>query len=158
MSEFVTIFLSEPRAFALARIGNLTADCAHPVRSRRIIRVDDGVEHVIRMRRGKVLGKLALDVTGVLMQMMKNRAVEDERLERGWPLPQYLPKSLPKIRPDCLCAQTKIVGFFQKNPKQLRPMAAHRAERRSCLPCWSYRQKRRSARCAAMGRNCFGFF
>ena len=113
--------------------GILAADRTYSVRSRRIIRVDDGVEHVIRVRRGKVLGKLALDVIGVLMQMMKNRAVEDERLERGRPRPEYLSKSLPKIKPDCPCTQTKIIGFLQKNPKQLRPMAAHRAERRSCL-------------------------
>ena len=113
--------------------GILTADRTHPVRSRRIIRVDDSVENIIRVRRGKVLGKLALDVIGVLMQMMKNRAVEDERLERGRPLPQYLPKSLPKIKPVCLCAQTKIVGFLQKNLEQFPPMAAHCAERRSCL-------------------------
>jgi hypothetical protein len=84
--------------------GILTADRTHPVRSRRTIRIDDSVENIIRVRRAKVLGKLALDVIGVLMQMVKNRTVEDERLERGRSLPEYLPKSLPKIEPDRFCA------------------------------------------------------
>jgi len=32
----------------------------------------------------------------MLMQMVKNRAVEDKRLQRGGPVPQYLQKRFQK--------------------------------------------------------------
>ena len=61
-------------------------------------RTDDVVQHVVRVRFAKILGQLALDVIGVLMEMVKNRAVENEGFQSAGPLPEHLEKRLPKIK------------------------------------------------------------
>ena len=77
--------------------------------------MDDLIQHVVGVRRGKIVGELALDVIGVLIEVLKHRAVEDKRLDRARSLPKDLEKRLPKINPDPLRAQTQIIRFLQQH-------------------------------------------
>lgn len=116
MREFSRVLDSTLRALRLAvkRSGVSSADAAHAARHDGVLRgipmVDDFIEDIVGVSRGKIPSKLVMNVIGMLVEMMKHRAVEDKRFQRGGPLPKYLPKRPPEIKPESLGAELRLMS------------------------------------------------
>src|SRR5687767_9677442 len=92
--------------------------------------LDNLVQHVVGVRFGKIPAKLALDIIGMLVKMMKHRAVEDEGFQRARPLPEDLQKRPPEIPPERLRAETEIIEFLHQHCREFQPIPPQRADRR----------------------------